>query len=251
MKQAAAVNRMHNEPVKEKDFSFVHFNKESLVVAHERCVDVAEEDIKMGVHTVAYTIPGPLPTNRATGSSLSGLRECRIMDLAPHLGKRASGLVLYGTLCTRPQRMMSLMTILEDSVGDAVLIALYNVSSVNSERWRECFPKGMRIGIKEPFLKRFANATVGIRVDDASDIVYVTPVCMRLGCGIARTAKLQLKVCSRCGVSRYCSERCQKLDWNDGHKNACQPALPTLHTDPPHGSFNAGDSRIQGLSRSQ
>jgi len=79
----------------------------------------------------------------------------------------------------------------------------------------------------------------------------VTPVCMRLGCGIARTAKVELKVCSRCGVSRYCSERCQKLDWNDGHKNACQPALLTLHTDPPHGSFNAGDSRIQGLARSQ
>ncbi len=74
--------------------------------------------------------------------------------------------------------MLSLMTILEDSGGDSVLIALYNLSSVNSERWWECFPKGMQIGIKESFLKRFANATVGIRVDDPSDVVYVTPVCM-------------------------------------------------------------------------
>jgi hypothetical protein len=102
-----------------------------------------------------------------------------------------------------------MMTILEDRCGDAVKIALCNVSWLQSDRWRECFPKGITIGIKEPFLKRFADATVGIRVDDPSDIVYVTPICMRLGCGIAKTENFDLKVCSRCRLAKYCSPRCQ------------------------------------------
>jgi hypothetical protein len=32
---------------------------------------------------------------------------------------------------------------------------------------------GLRLGIKEPFLKRQADAEFGVRVDDLSDIVYV------------------------------------------------------------------------------
>jgi hypothetical protein len=81
--------------------------------------------------------------------------------------------VLYGTLCTRPLRVLSLMTILEDDNGDAVMIALYNVPATWSSRWREFFPEGLRLGIKEPFLKRFADGTIGVRVDDPKDVIYL------------------------------------------------------------------------------
>jgi hypothetical protein len=104
--------------------------------------------------------------------------------------------------------MQSMMTILEDRRGEAVKIALYNVLGLQSDHWRECFPKGITIGIIEPFLKQFAEATVGIRVDDPLDIVYFTPICVRLGCGIAKTKNFDLKVCLRCRQAKYCSPRC-------------------------------------------
>ena len=222
--------RMQNQPTESQDYSYVHFNKKSLVDAHERAVDERSKPSKK--EHIQYTTPGPPPTNKATGASLASLHECSIRDLIPHLGQRARGRVLYGTTCTRPNRLVSLMTILEDSRGEAVKIALYNVTSVNSERWRECFPKGMKIGLKEPFLKRFSDSSIGIRVDSPSDIVYVTPICMRLGCGVARTDSLELKVCSRCRVSKYCSPRCQKMDWNDGHKHSCKPSAAPPQMNP-------------------
>jgi hypothetical protein len=60
MKQGAAVvNRRHNQPVGGQDFSFVHFNKESLVVSQERDVDVMEDIYHKGFVPVSHTIPGP------------------------------------------------------------------------------------------------------------------------------------------------------------------------------------------------
>ena len=163
----------------------------------------------VGRYLVSTSQSGPSPTNRPTGAPLSELKECGLTDLVPHFGERARGRVLYGTTCTPPNRMQSMMTILEDGHGDAVMVALYNVSWLQSEHWRECFPKGMKIGIKEPFLKRFADGTVGIRVDNPSDVVYVTPICMRLGCGVAKTEIFDLKLCSRCRLTKYCSPKCQ------------------------------------------
>jgi tetratricopeptide (TPR) repeat protein/uncharacterized membrane protein YgcG/predicted nucleotidyltransferase len=207
--------RMQNQPPENQDFAAVHFNKESLVAAHGRAIQ--STDVLLSNNAFVYTLPGPPPTNRAgppptnrvTGAAVSELKECNIKDLIPHLGEIALGRVLYGTTCTPPHRVQGMMTILEDRRGEAVMIALYNVSWLQSDRWRECFPKGITIGIKEPFLKRFADATVGIRVDDPSNVVYVTPICVRLGCGIAQTENFDLKVCSRCRQAKYCSPRCQ------------------------------------------
>lgn len=113
------------------------------------------------------------------------------------------------------------MTILGDDKGAAVKIALYNVWWANSEHCSECFPKGMLIGIKEPFLKLFADSTIGIRVDNPSDIIYVTPICI---CGIADTSQRDLKRCARCQVDKYCLKVCQMLAWKNGHKISCTSA---------------------------
>ena len=53
------------------------------------------------------------------------------------------------------------------------MVALYNVPAISSPRWREFFPKGLRLGIKEPFLKRFADGTIGVRVDNTKDVIYL------------------------------------------------------------------------------
>ena len=70
-----------------------------------------------------YTLPGPAPKNKATGASLERLTECTIIELPSCLGQRASGKVLFGTLCTQPLKYLSLMTILGDDEGAAVKIA--------------------------------------------------------------------------------------------------------------------------------
>ena len=174
------------------------------------------------MHTVQYT----RPITHKHGDWVKCIKPSRVLsikDLVPYVGKIANGRVLYGTTCTRPDRLQSLMIILEDKNGDAGMIALYNVSSVLSDSWRWCFPKGMQIGIKEPFLKRCTDSTVGIRVDNPLEIVFVTPICMRLGCGITETNLLKLKICTGNRQSRYCSPECQKLDWKDGHKHQCSP----------------------------
>eukprot|EP00961_Rhodomonas_salina_P034135 459065-Rhodomonas_salina.2 len=81
----------------------------------------------------------------------------------------------------------------------------------------------MEIGIKEPFLKLYADGTIGIRVDRPSDIIYVTPICKRRGCGVAQSAQQRLLTCSRCRKVEYCSKACQRAAWCNGHKHACVP----------------------------
>ena len=67
------------------------------------------------------------------------------------------------------------MTILADDHGKGVKVALYNNLSVQLPHWQECFPRGMKIGIVEPFLKWASDSTIMIRVEDPNDIVYVNP----------------------------------------------------------------------------
>lgn len=81
----------------------------------------------------------------------------------------------------------------------------------------------MEIGIKEPFLKRFADGTIGIRVDDPNDLLYVTPICSR--CFIAQTEERKLLVCSRCRVHKYCSKACQVAAWKSCHAKGCKPQI--------------------------
>ena len=40
-------------------------------------------------------------------------------------------------------------------------------------------------------------------------------------CWTCLKEEVQLKACSRCKVSRYCSRRCQKIDWKEIHRIAC------------------------------
>lgn len=178
------------------DFAAVHFHKPALVLSHERVVTSYEKGPNANQPPDRYMdTHGPKPLNaHVPRVALPQLRECCISDLAPTVGSRAVGRVLYGELCTRPFRMRSLQTVIADDLGAAVKLSLYNFPAAWKDDWRESFPKGnyshspackpelnadctsppgMRIGIKEPFLKRQADTDFGVRVDDPLDIVYV------------------------------------------------------------------------------
>ena len=113
------------------------------------------------------------------------------------------------------------MSVLADDHGAGVRIAFYNLAGVGSSKWRMCFPKGLRIGLKEPFLKRYGlDAGVGIRVDHPSDVVLVSKVCA--SCGMIEAGECVLKQCGRCKLVSYCSKDCQVTDWKAGHKHVCK-----------------------------
>ena len=84
----------------------------------------------------------------------------------------------------------------------------------------------MRLSIKEPFLKRFGDATLGIRVDHPDDLNYTTPVCAWHNCRISASLGVQMKTCSSCRTA-YCSKHCQRMDWLHEHKQKCSFVKPT------------------------
>ena len=203
------------------DFAAISFNKKALIDAQERRI---EDLVHLGNENKACCfMPGPGPANaNATSMNLSDLSECGILKLVSSIGRKATGRILYGVLCTQPYRMKSVMTVLADGHGEAVFIAFYNVGATETEAWSRIFPKGLRIGIKEPFLKRFADASIGIRVQNPDDIVYVSRVCARPNCRVAQVGdEIALLRCSRCKLSWYCSRACQGQDWGR-HKLECR-----------------------------
>ncbi|XP_071810474.1 uncharacterized protein [Asterias amurensis] len=55
--------------------------------------------------------------------------------------------------------------------------------------------------------------------------------CSSPGCGRSEEQSGQkFRLCSRCRLSRYCSEDCQRYHWNRGHKVECFPILSRDHS---------------------
>ena len=215
--------RMQSALPSEEDIQAVHFHKESLVVTQERQVRELDDTRDLPPIVVDNGILPP-SAQRPSKKKVRNLKECSISDLAAHANRRAFGHVLYGTLCSNPIRCVSVMTVLEDGLGAGVRIAFYNLPGIDSPQWRMCFPKGLRIAIKEPFLKRYGvDAGIGIRVDHPSDVIFVSKICARRGCGVAEMEDRSLKSCGRCQLVSYCSKDCQLADWKAGHKGVCNP----------------------------
>ena len=222
-RNATAV-RMQAKLPSEADILAVHFDKQTLVESQERDVRHFEAAFRDGEIRVA-TDSGVLPeeAKRPSRKTASELSECTIADLAKCPNRRSVGRMLYGTLCTNPTRCTSVMSVLEDEHGYAVRIAFYNLTcALNEHGWRDRFPIGLRIALKEPFLKRYAmDSGVGIRVDHPSDLIFITAVCSWAGCGVAETKERQLKRCSRCKLVSYCSKDHQLMDWRASHEEQC------------------------------
>ena len=61
-------------------------------------------------------------------------------------------------------------------------LAFYNLPAGQLQHWQDCYPEGTKLAIKEPFLKKRADGTYGVRVEDPGDIVVESPVCNWSGC---------------------------------------------------------------------
>ena len=120
------------------------FSKQALLDSHECALKQQERQKDEPIHM--YQDHGVVQATAA--ATMQGLSECRITDLIATVGHRARGKVLHGTVCTQSLRRRSLQTIIEDEHGDVVLVSLYNIPAIELPHWRECFPVGMKLGIR-------------------------------------------------------------------------------------------------------
>lgn len=200
----------------QESLSVVHFNKVALVIMHEYVLRVETEAAKkQPVEARRYTHASPnrvgaTPSNAA----ISSLQPCAIMELSSHLGERANGRVLIGDLLTHPRKLNSIQTVMGDGSQHAVWLQIYNTNQA-----LRAFPKGQRIAIKEPFLKRRADTSLGIRVDNPADIV----LCCRQQCLRDCVVK-----CPCCAVM-FCSDACRQI--HHGHADV-RAILCGLQTRP-------------------
>mmetsp|Transcript_27043 Transcript_27043/g.57962 ORF Transcript_27043/g.57962 Transcript_27043/m.57962 type:complete len:767 (+) Transcript_27043:44-2344(+) len=116
--------------------------------------------------------------NNSTKVDWSKLKKMPIKDLK--LYETNQGKYLEGKILVDPfTPMVGTITILEDSNGDVILVALYNLLpdglhgedsvAVASAK----IPKGGTIRIAEPYMKVFRDGSRGIRIDDPSDIFMI------------------------------------------------------------------------------
>ncbi len=70
-----------------------------------------------------------------------------------------------------------------------------------------------------------ANHESGARASFAStpkdNQIKYAPYAICAGCSEAKPAH-ELKMCTGCRLARYCNVECQRIDWNQGHKNNCK-----------------------------
>ena len=237
MAKVKAQQRATQLPANE-GMQFAYFDKQALIEEQEYAITLPELPRRDLLVDSTKGVGSPETPSRV---ATADLRPCTIADLADSLGSRASGRILWCELCTDPIRQKSLMTVITDldhgsscethrpggGLGLACRLALYNLPCIETDGWRRCFPLGMRIGIKEPFVKRYAQGGCGIRVDFASDLVYLTRICSWMGCAAAEGTRGEFRGCSRCKRKStcYCSKECQVADWKfGGHKLLCPPS---------------------------
>lgn len=101
---------------------------------------------------------------------LSELRPLKISDMrleTHHRGHRTMLCVL-----TPPMRISSLMAIVEDEQGTAVLIQLYDQPEESVVPAKEALRLGV-CRIKEPFFRCMGGDLYSVRVDHVSDVVWL------------------------------------------------------------------------------
>eukprot|EP01018_Ginkgo_biloba_P013777 Gb_00792 [translate_table: standard] len=140
------------------------FNKRDLIRAHVRSY--------IAFHKAAEPI-----FNRPSSAPPKGLQPIQLAEL--RLENSHTGRVLYGTLCVDAFRAIDMiLTVLEDVSGRAVRVKI-NVNGEPSsastyEDVQRLYPKGAKVGVNEPRLKRAANNCLILWVDNPSNIECVS-----------------------------------------------------------------------------
>eukprot|EP01083_Nonionella_stella_P106221 306176_1 len=99
-----------------------------------------------------------IPLNELDSVPISGLK----------VGKINHGKQLKGHLITEPYQSVSVMSILQDTEGNALLLALYNYAPQHQtdRQLRKLLPKGSEVIVKEPYCKVGVSQDVMIRIDN-------------------------------------------------------------------------------------
>jgi hypothetical protein len=137
--------------------------------------------------------------------------------------ERSAGKVFVGFTVCPVALMASIMTVLVDTEGTAIFVALYNLPGITPSMTlldaQNILPVGSRIIIKEPFLRRFVQDNIGIRVDSSDDVsIDISTRFSR--CHHCGKECKSIKKCSVCGQALYCNKECQRADWKP-HKIFC------------------------------
>ncbi|KAG6542139.1 hypothetical protein Mapa_016491 [Marchantia paleacea] len=105
---------------------------------------------------------------------LGTLRPIKLSEL--QLDRQHYGRVLYGTFCVKAFKMTAVLTLLEEAnTGRVVKLAIYNAvaSTATVGEVQAQFRQGSRVAIKEPYFKRYKDQTVGLRVNNPGDVVFL------------------------------------------------------------------------------
>lgn len=99
-----------------------------------------------------------------------------ITDL--RLGAVSSNTILWGTIVEPSFFMSSITALIEDERGAVISVSLYNfVPGGSSLAFAQAaFPVGLRLGFKEPYMKRFASGKLGLRVDNPCNVIILPPL---------------------------------------------------------------------------
>ncbi|KAH7316008.1 hypothetical protein KP509_21G074400 [Ceratopteris richardii] len=150
------------------------FNKQALVSNHERLARKVKEQGRKVCDSENFAVSifsNDALLDRQVPVPIEDLDPILINELQVDFHHR--GRVLYGKLCSEPVRMASVLTVLEDETGDAILLSVYNMLSEGDIQYVHLlFHKGLNVAIKEPFLNISTFGSLMIRVDNPSDLVH-------------------------------------------------------------------------------
>lgn len=127
------------------------------------------------------------------------------------------GRELRVVLVCAPRQRTGLHCIVEDGRRAAIVVALYDAPDELVAQ----LVVGAVISIRDPYCRICQDQSLQVRVDWPRESVSVESAALTI-CWACLRADRALKCCGRCARAMYCSEECQRKDWNAfGHKAYC------------------------------
>eukprot|EP01018_Ginkgo_biloba_P013723 Gb_24396 [translate_table: standard] len=148
------------------------FDRSGLVKHHIRSYQEFQSSLPSDLFFLKTSVTEPSSPSTVP---LERLREIQLPDL--RVGEIHKGRVVYGTLCVDAFKIVGIYSVMEDENGRAVKLSIYNVALSTStfEDVQRLYPKGTKLAIKEPFVKRGSkDGCVMIRVDNPKTIEFLS-----------------------------------------------------------------------------
>ena len=109
--------------------------------------------------------------NNICATDVPKLKKVNICQLSS--GKIIADSIMWVKTISEPCYIASLMIIVEDENQDVIFLGLYNQinSGKSLDELNTTFPKGIEIGIKQPYLKLSYSGVVSLRNDNPQNII--------------------------------------------------------------------------------